>query len=67
MRLLRDVLPPVPTYPRTFDLLIVDEAHNVAPAGRGKYTTDSQRDDLEVVRLDSEVPIRVCRGAPFGA
>jgi superfamily II DNA or RNA helicase len=43
MRLLRDVLPPVPTYPRTFDLLIVDEAHNVAPAGRGKYATDSQR------------------------
>src|SRR5579884_1571057 len=43
MRLLRDVLPPVPTYPRTFDLLIVDEAHNVAPAGRGRYATDSQR------------------------
>jgi superfamily II DNA or RNA helicase len=43
MRLLRDVLPPVPTYPRTFDLLIVDEAANVAPAGRGKYATDSQR------------------------
>src|SRR5206468_877201 len=42
-RLLRDVLPPVPTYPRTFDLLIVDEAHNVAPAGRGRYATDSQR------------------------
>jgi superfamily II DNA or RNA helicase len=43
MRLLRDVLPPVPTYPRAFDLLIVDEAHNVAPAGRGRYATDSQR------------------------
>jgi superfamily II DNA or RNA helicase len=43
MRLLRDVLPPVQTYPRTFDLLIVDEAHNAAPAGRGKYATDSQR------------------------
>jgi len=43
MRLLRDVLPPVPTYPRKFDLLIIDEAHNVAPAGRGKYATDSQR------------------------
>jgi SNF2 family DNA or RNA helicase len=43
MRLLRDGLPPVATYPRTFDLLIVDEAHNVAPAGRGKYATDSQR------------------------
>ncbi|WP_376796421.1 DISARM system SNF2-like helicase DrmD [Thermogemmatispora sp.] len=28
---------------RPFDLLIVDEAHNVAPAGRGLYATDSQR------------------------
>ena len=43
MRLLRDVLPAVPTYPRTFDLLIVDEVHNVAPSGRGRYATDSQR------------------------
>jgi superfamily II DNA or RNA helicase len=31
------------TYPRPFDLLIIDEVHNVAPAGRGKYATDSQR------------------------
>ena len=39
------MLPPngEPTYPRTFDLLIVDEAHNVAPSGRGQYATDSQR------------------------
>ncbi len=43
MRLLRDVLPTTPTYPRTFDLLIVDEVHNVAPSGRGRYATDSQR------------------------
>jgi len=43
MRLLRDVLPPVATYPRKFDLLIVDEVHNAAPSGRGKYATDSQR------------------------
>src|SRR5437773_12006413 len=43
MRLLRDVFPSVPTYPRKFDLLIVDEAHNVAPSGRGKYATDSLR------------------------
>jgi superfamily II DNA or RNA helicase len=43
MRLLREVLPPVPTYPRRFDLLIIDEVHNVAPSGRGKYATDSQR------------------------
>src|SRR4029077_6987605 len=31
------------TYPRPCDLLIVDEAHNVAPSGRGKYAIDSQR------------------------
>jgi SNF2 family DNA or RNA helicase len=28
-------------YPRTFDLLIIDEAHNIAPAGRGHYAIDS--------------------------
>lgn len=45
MRLFREVLPgpDEPTYPRRFDLLIVDEAHNVAPSGRGKYATDSLR------------------------
>ncbi len=38
------ILPPgQATYPRPFDLLIIDEVHNVAPAGRGKYATDSQR------------------------
>ena len=30
-------------YPRKFDLLIVDEAHNVAPSGSGHYATDSLR------------------------
>ncbi len=29
-------------YPRRFDLMIVDEAHNVAPSGRGRYATDQQ-------------------------
>ena len=32
-----------PRYPRRYDLLIVDEAHNVAPSGRGRYATDSLR------------------------
>ena len=32
-----------PTYPQRYDLLIVDEAHNVCPSGRGKYPTDSMR------------------------
>ena len=45
LRLFRETLPAEgePTYPRRFDLLIVDEAHNVAPAGRGRYATDSLR------------------------
>lgn len=44
-RLMREVLPGAgqPNYPRRFDMLVVDEAHNVAPSGSGKYATDSQR------------------------
>src|SRR5713101_3410689 len=45
LRLFREILPgpDEPTYPRKFDLLILDEAHNCAPSGRGKYATDSLR------------------------
>src|SRR5206468_6334470 len=45
LRQFREALPAAgePAYPRRFDLLIVDEAHNVAPAGAGRYATDSQR------------------------
>jgi ERCC4-related helicase len=45
MRLMSEALPAEgePVYPRRFDLLIVDEAHNVAPSGRGKYPLDSLR------------------------
>ena len=45
MRLLREILPndDEPKYPRKFDILVVDEAHNVAPSGRGKYAIDSLR------------------------
>ena len=45
MRLFSETVPPgdQPAYPRPYDLLIVDEAHNVAPSGRGKYAIDSQR------------------------
>jgi superfamily II DNA or RNA helicase len=48
MRLFRDVLPPEPTFPRRFDMLVVDEAHNVAPT-MGKYAVESLRTRL--VRL----------------
>lgn len=45
LRMFRETLPGPndPIYPRKFDLLIVDEAHNCAPSGRGKYATDSLR------------------------
>lgn len=45
LRLLRDTLPAEneSLYPRRIDLLIVDEAHNIAPAAGGKYAVDSQR------------------------
>lgn len=45
LRSFRETLPTgdQPVFPRAYDLLIVDEAHNVAPSGRGKYATDSQR------------------------
>jgi superfamily II DNA or RNA helicase len=45
LRRFRETLPAgdQPTFPRAYDLLIVDEAHNVAPSGRGKYATDSMR------------------------
>jgi len=43
MSLLREVLPARATYPRAFDMLVIDEVHNVAPSGRGRYATDSQR------------------------
>jgi superfamily II DNA or RNA helicase len=43
MRLLREILPQVPKYPRTFDLLVVDEVHTCAPQARGRYAVDSLR------------------------
>lgn len=45
MRLFKELLPAddEPKYPRKFDILIIDEAHNIAPVGRGKYATDSMR------------------------
>ena len=45
LRRFRETLPGADEsrYPRRYDLLIVDEAHNVAPSGRGRYATDSQR------------------------
>lgn len=46
LRTLRDVLPPRAGYPRKFDVLVVDEAHNVAPAGSSHYVLESQRTRL---------------------
>lgn len=51
LRLMREALPAAgqAAYPRRFDMLVVDEAHNVAPSGTGKYATDSQR--TQAIRL----------------
>jgi superfamily II DNA or RNA helicase len=44
MRLLREVLPPHPEILRRYDVLIVDEVHNCAPAGAGgRYAHDTLR------------------------
>lgn len=51
MRMLKELLPAEgeSKYPRKFDVLIVDEAHNCAPVGRGRYATDSLR--TEAIRM----------------
>ena len=51
LRLFRETLPAEgeSIYPRRYDILICDEAHNCAPSGRGKYATDSLR--TEALRL----------------
>lgn len=46
LRLMKDCLPPIITYPRKFDILILDEAHNAAPAAAGNYALESQRTRL---------------------
>lgn len=43
LRAMKDILPMYPTYPRKFDLLVVDEAHNVAPAAGAHYALESHR------------------------
>ncbi|MCC6808074.1 MAG: DEAD/DEAH box helicase [Deltaproteobacteria bacterium] len=44
LRLMKEVLPSqAESFPRRFDLLIVDEAHHVAPSGVGRYAIDSLR------------------------
>jgi superfamily II DNA or RNA helicase len=46
LRLLKDTLPPHITYPRKFDILVVDEAHNIAPAAALRYAMPSWRTRL---------------------
>jgi SNF2 family DNA or RNA helicase len=46
LRMMRDVLPVHASYLRKFDILVVDEAHNVAPAGSAHYVLESQRTQL---------------------
>jgi len=46
LRLMKDALPPHVTYPRKFDILVVDEAHNAAPSAASRYAMPSQRTRL---------------------
>jgi hypothetical protein len=57
LRLLRDTLPPYVTHPRIFDMLIIDEAHNVAPTV-GRYAVESLRTRLVRLVMFSEVHLR---------
>jgi superfamily II DNA or RNA helicase len=43
LRAMRDVLPAHTSYPRKFDMLVVDEAHNIALAAGANYALESQR------------------------
>ncbi len=43
LRLLREIIPAHSKYPRKFDILVVDEAHNVAPSGSTNYALESLR------------------------
>ena len=43
LRLLRDIIPAHAKYPRKFDILLVDEAHNIAPSGSTNYVSESLR------------------------
>jgi superfamily II DNA or RNA helicase len=46
LRLAKDVLPHQISFPRKFDILVVDEAHNVAPASASRWAMPSQRTRL---------------------
>ena len=50
LRLLRDTLPQHVSHPRKFDMLIIDEAHNVAPTIRSRNTGKNRNYAVESLR-----------------
>ena len=46
LRLLREIIPTNATYPRKFDMMVIDEAHNIAPSGSANYAVASQRTQI---------------------
>ncbi|GAK12344.1 DISARM system SNF2-like helicase DrmD [Geomicrobium sp. JCM 19039] len=46
LRQIKEILPPHECYPRKFDILVLDEAHNVAPSATSNYAIESQRTKL---------------------
>ena len=55
MRLLRDVIPAHTKYPRTFDILVIDEAHNIAPSGSTNYVQETKRTKMVRLHLTSSI------------
>jgi superfamily II DNA or RNA helicase len=46
LRLLRETIPTKATYPRKFDMMVIDEAHNIAPSSSANYAVASQRTQI---------------------
>jgi SNF2 family DNA or RNA helicase len=46
LRQIKNILPSKITYPRKFDILVLDEAHNVAPSAASNYAVESHRTKL---------------------
>lgn len=57
-RTIEEVIGSASEYPRYFDLLIVDEAHHLAPSGNGKYAVDTQQTKA-VMRLSPHAENRL--------
>lgn len=49
LRLFQDLVEGKPSYPRTLDLLVCDEVHNVAPSGRNAATASIRTEAIKTI------------------